>query len=254
MANYCIVAPPQVLHSLARFGHIGTHHLVLAHDIVRPEKQRDYFDIFNPNGTFNFYYDQVILDNGVAETMKAADLSMVVDAVAIVSPTCVVLPDAYLDTDKTIADCKVALDPWTAKFMSNRNIQFMYLPQGKDPKDFMRAATAEPMMSDPRIQWWGIPRNIVAHHGTRRWAIELCHALNKTRQIHLFGFSDELYDDIVCSQHPLVTSIDSAVPVRQATKFPDCGFIGPRGFWWEKGTLTPLNVENITAARRILSR
>jgi hypothetical protein len=128
----------------------------------------------------------------------------------------------------------------------------MYIPQGRTPEDFFKAATAEPLMSDQRIKWWGVPRNIVQHHGTRRNAIELVRALNPQRKIHLFGFSENLYDDIICARHPFAFSIDSAVPLRQRTQFPSPELVGPRGEWWEKGRLTPLAIRNVTAARDIL--
>ena len=248
MARYCIVAPTQILTELADIGGIGRNHLLLAHDIVKRQNQLVYHTLFHPDSKLKLPLEQIILDNSVAELGKAVDLEMIADAAKIVVPTCVALPDRYLDTNGTISDSTRALDPWSQEF---ENGDLMYIPQGRTPEDFFKACTSEPLMSDPRIKWWGIPRNIVQHHGTRKNAIELVRALNPTRKIHLFGFSDNLYDDIICARHPFVESIDSAVPLRQRTQFPSPELVGPRGSWWEEGKLTALAVSNVKAARDI---
>jgi len=248
MARYCIVAPPQILTGLQDAGAIGRNHLLLAHDIVRKDRQHIYNMLFDPSSQLHPYHTQVILDNGVVETAIPVDLPTMVAAAETVMPTCIVLPDKYYDTDGTIESCTQALEPWSREF---EGIPLMYLPQGKTENDFFRCATHEPLMSDPRIGWWGVPRNLTAHHHTRERATRLLHALNPRRKIHLFGFSDNLYDDIICSQLPMVESIDSAVPVRQTTKFPGPDFVKPRGDWWEKGRLNDLSLYNIHMARTI---
>jgi hypothetical protein len=248
MARYCIVAPPQILTQLHDSGCIGRNHLLLAYDIVKPDRAKIYDMIFNPDSPLKLAHELIILDNGTAELKSPVDMKVITDAAEIVKPTCIALPDVYYDTDRTIEESTRALEPYVEEF---QEVPLMYIPQGKTEKDFFRAATAEPLMSDPRIQWWGIPRNIVEHHGTRRRAIELCRILNPNRKIHLFGFSDNLYDDILCANHPFVESIDSAVPLRQKTRFPSVEYVGSRGDWWEKGRLTETAVHNIHEARRV---
>lgn len=248
MARYCIVAPPQILMELVETGHLGRNHLLLAHDIVKQKNQQIYHEIFHPDSHLKLSLEVIILDNSVVELGQPADLEMVDDAAKIVVPSCIALPDRYLDTNGTIADSTKALEPWSTRFEQG---DLMYIPQGRTPEDFFKACTAEPLMSDPAIKWWGIPRNIVQHHGTRRNAIELVRALNPHRKIHLFGFSDNLYDDIICARHPFVESIDSAVPLRQRTQFPSPELVGPRGKWWEEGKLTALALRNITMARDV---
>jgi hypothetical protein len=248
MARYCVVAPPQILTELHETGHIGRNHLLLAHDIVKKDHSKVYEMIFHPDSPLRLPHELIVLDNSVVELKTPVDLKMIAEAAKIVVPNCIALPDRYLDTNGTIADSSKALDPWSKEF---ENGPLMYIPQGRTPEDFFKAATAEPLMSDSRIQWWGIPRNIVQHHGTRRNAIDLVRALNPQRKIHLFGFSENLYDDIICARHPAVESIDSAVPLRQRTPFPSPELVGPRGHWWEEGRLTALALYNIQRARDI---
>ena len=56
--------------------------------------------------------------------------------------------------------------------------------------------------------------------------------------MHMFGFSNDLHDDILtCQMFTPILGIDSAVPIRMGT---ECAYMymnqpdpGPRGNWWE---------------------
>jgi hypothetical protein len=54
---------------------------------------------------------------------------------------------------------------------------------------------------------------------------------------HLFGFSDDIIDDIACAKLPFIDGIDSAVPIRAGIEGKllslDYFSIGPRGKFWE---------------------
>lgn len=245
MAEYCVVAPPQILEDLSIYGW-PRHHLLLAHDIVVPTKTDTYRSLFNNPVGYQLPRDFVILDNSVVELGKPVELDMIVEAAKVVKPDCIVLPDAYLDSDATIANCRKAIEPWSEAFESGQQpfddceVPFMFLPQGKTKDDFLRCALE--FATHRRIRWWGIPRNIVEYHGSRQWAIDVLHAIAPWRKIHLFGFSDNLVDDMICAQDPRVFSIDSAVPVRcnhYGLKFTLRTKMPPRGNWWEAGTYTP---------------
>jgi hypothetical protein len=249
MAQYCAVAPLQILSAMARRDVLPRSQLLLAHDIVKPEHKDGYRLLFDGKyfleqnktnyGLYPYSRELVILDNSVVELGKPVEFDMIREATSIVKPDCIVLPDAYLDTDQTIANCQEAIGPWNQglkEFYDYRGVPFMYLPQGKTKADFLRAAEA--FATHPQIAWWGVPRNIVEYHGSRRWAIEMLHAMNPKRQIHMFGFSDDLVDDAICAQIPYVRSIDSAVPMRCAYNrlvFNLSVKMPPRGDWWEKG-------------------
>lgn len=248
MTSYCPVCPPQILQHFENHGLLGKSHLLLAHDIVKDANQATYRSLFG--------YQQmslVILDNSVVELGSAVDISMIKDASDIVRPTHIVLPDCYLDTDATIISCQNAIDLWDSKINysghSTRITPFMYLPQGKTWKDFARCAEA--LSEDPRITAWGIPRNIVGYLGSREKAVTLCHTLNPGRYIHLFGFSDDMVDDLYCSKLDHVSSIDSAVPIRCPTKFNVSWDAPSRGTWWDDTTPSDQQLQNLEIARSL---
>lgn len=252
MAHYCPVAPPLFLEQMGIQGLLGRHHLTLAHDIVKPENSGIYSKVFRAG---SYLFDLIILDNSVVELGSAVKVEMIVEAAQTIWPTCVVLPDVYLKGKETSKSCQEAIDPWhhaLIKAFSTIGIRrppFMYLPQGKSFKEFAESATT--LVGDPRITWWGIPRNIVEHHGSRRRAILLCKALAPTRRIHLFGFSDNMIDDLLCSQMKEVYSIDSAVPLRLTEPFSLTMTVPPRGDWWENATWLPIVPKNLETVRSV---
>lgn len=265
MAQFCCVAPPQIIKGFADFGMKPKAHLLLAHDIVDSSKQDLYRELFDARYFYekrpNIWFqcpELVILDNSVVELGRPVEFEMIREATKAVNPHCIALPDAYLDTDATIAQCKEAIDPWyegLRDLFDWRGPAFMYLPQGKTKEDFTRAALE--FARDPRIKWWGVPRNIVQYHGSRKWAVELLRILNPNRYIHLFGFSDDILDDAMCAQIHDVASIDSAVPLRchhAGLTFRDAisQKMPPRGDWWEKGKYTIQVSRDYDAAYKLM--
>jgi hypothetical protein len=243
MARFAPVAPAHVVQKLSDFAR-GDYHLVLAHDVVKdPDTYRR---------VYNNWGMTVILDNSVIELGGAVDLDMIVEAAKIVQPHSVVLPDVLLDTDATIDACKDAYATWyepiKAVMEQHRKWGFMYVPQGKTPSDFARAADAFDVAE--HINFWGIPRNVVAYHGSRATAIEICHALNGERRQHLLGFSDDIIDDVICARIKgrNIVGIDSAVPLRAATLGLDMSMslkMPPRGDWWDTVEHVPAMDYNI---------
>lgn len=243
MSEYCIVAPTRICYALRDRDALGSHHLLLAHDVY--QDRNNYRELFQYNG------GTLILDNSVAEHGSSVSLDVITGAATAVNPDVTVLPDVYLDGPATTKSCLEALDPWARKFVSaGVKPNFLVIPQGKTFEEFARCAEsmAEP---DPRITWWGVPRNIVQFIGSRYLCIKLVRMLNPNRKIHLMGFSDNLADDLMCARMPEVDTIDSAVPVRVNVPLMFDTQPGKRGDWWEKGVLTSQNIENIQRIRRI---
>jgi len=247
VTKFCIVAPIQVLEGLQRAKEIGWNHLVLAHDIVRhPER---YHDVFAPmSGNYNRI---VILDNGVIETGASVNLEVMLAAYREVIPTYVVLPDVLLDCKATITSCSQALRDWTAAFPPRA--QFMLIPQGKTLEEFTECAE---YFTDHKIAAWGCPRNLVKQIGTREKANQILHTLNPQRPIHMMGFSDSIYDDILSAKYcglPIM-SIDSAVPLRYPAKITLTTKPGPRDdTWWRHGMVTDQTIGNLKIVRSWLS-
>lgn len=251
MTKFCVVAPTNILQGLQAHGMLGIHHLVLAHDIVVPDKSKIYDEIFG-----NRKWDPselVILDNSVIETGNAVDLSMVADAMSICQPTCVVLPDVLLDADATITACRDALISWPKKL--GADTKYMYVPQGKTLQEFFEAAVANELIDDERITHWGVPRNLVKQMNTksRGIACKMLYELNPKRQIHMLGFSDRMADDFACATFPEVASIDSAVPLRINVPFNPNIVPQPRGDWWDKAHMSPLVIQNLNQVRMALN-
>lgn len=254
MSKFAPVAPIHILQEFDNRSILGSYHLLLAHDVVK--HPTEYNKLF---GQRNRYMD-IILDNSVVELKEPVDIKMVVEAAKIVNPTVVVLPDIYNDQQATIKSCLEALDSWGQSLWS-ANIQdftFMMVPQGGDLHQFIYCAQF--FVDDPRIGWWGVPRNLTAKIKTRAKATQLLHQLSRNKKIHLLGFSDDILDDIYSAILLCVSGIDSAVPIRMASLemefFPVQGGVGdlpPRGTWWDDPNTTYISqmAVNLHLARKM---
>ena len=243
MTKFCIVAPPQILRGLNARGMMGMHHLLLAHDIVK--RPKEYEALFRYR-TWETTDELVILDNSVVETGNAVDLPMMAEAISIVRPTCVVLPDILLDGEATARSCMDALETWPQALPSGT--KFCYIPQGKKVTEFIASARA--LAGDnEHITFWGCPRNVVKHHGSRSIALECLREVNPRRKIHMMGFSDNIADDVHCAVTYKPESIDSAVPLRLNCPLLKDTQPKPRGTWWEDGVVTAFTWRNLQIAR-----
>lgn len=252
MSRFAPVCPAHILTELYAASS-GDYHLLLAHDVAENPAYKAWFDQFR-----NF---TIIMDNSVIELGNAVDLSVIKKACQAVPPTTIVLPDVLLDASETVASCKSALVQWGSSFRdilgdthtSGRG--FMIVPQGQSIHEW--AWCAEQFANDPDINFWGIPRNLVKQIGTRKEAIEIAHALNPHRQIHLLGFSDDIVDDVICARSQYVAGIDSAVPLRAASEDKTMSMlleIGPRGNWWVDGKYVPMMDHNIQLYKQWIRR
>lgn len=251
MAKFAPVCPINVLKQMSSLAS-GDYHLLLAHDVA--DKPKEYRSFRN-----GFHAMTVIMDNSVIELGGAVDLKVILKACTDVDCTTVVLPDVLLDGKATVESCKAALETWSPAFHplwgNSRQRGFMYVPQGKTLKEF--AASAEALAHHPDINFWGVPRNLVANVGTRRDALEIVYALNSHRRIHLLGFSDDIIDDVIVSKDRRVEGIDSAVPIRAASLGLTMSLaldLPPRGDWWDTATHVPLMDENLTYFRSLIGK
>lgn len=255
MSRFAPVCPSRVLVELSPSAS-GDYHLLLAHDVAVDPGYRQFF-----NQHRNMI---IIMDNSVIELGNAVDIGMIQRAVDAVCPTSIVLPDVLLDAANTYRSCHSALIEWRTAFAgflaSNPKNSFfkrgfMFVPQGKTIQEW--AWCAEQFANEPDINFWGIPRNLVGQIGTRRGAIEIAHALNPNRAIHLLGFSDNIVDDVICARHPRVIGIDSAVPLRAASENKEMSLslqIGPRGSWWDTCKFVPQMDVNINLYQKWIGR
>lgn len=248
MARFAPVCNLPIYQGLLSHSELGNYHLLLAHDVL--DKKEGYAKVFQrPNYSPTRV---VIMDNSVIELGAHVGIDTVLPAVIAAQANVVVLPDVLEDWEATVdafqryyvewaTACNYLTHPWS----------FMVVPQGKTIEEFTRCAE-HLAAHDSNIGWWGIPRNLVKLHGSRERAINICHLLNPTRQIHMLGFSDDNVDDLLCAQIPFVAGIDSAVPVRASwfnmpwlisLKYP------PRGNWFEVAECTEMVRQDIAKAR-----
>lgn len=257
MAKFAPVCPVNILPYLEP-ANCGDYHLLLAHDVA--DKAQEYKTFFGKHRNMT-----IIMDNSVIELGNAVDLKVIKKACDAVDVTTIVLPDVLLDGKATVESCTKALETWPQEFKAylgafsgentSRRRGFMYVPQGKTLKEF--ASSAQALADHPDVNFWGVPRNIVALHGSRASAIEIVHALNPHRRIHLLGFSDDICDDVICSKDRRVEGIDSAVPLRAGSVGIPMSFdldIGPRGNWWDTATHTLMMDHNIETYRKWIRR
>jgi hypothetical protein len=246
MSTFCPVCPVQLYESMKRWNQAYLrNNLFLAHDVV--EHSSRYQVLFEGFRHFSF------MDNSLVELGGAVDLQMVKEATSIVRAKVYVLPDVMGDgpssTERTIS----AYDEWKQAIP---DAEPMAVVQGGNLQEW--TSSLETLVDRlPRIGWFAIPRFLTAPHvyGSRVIPAELVHAYAPNAKIHLLGFSDNMYDDVIAARHPAVSSIDSAVPIRMGSRnqaFSLNTDPGKREDWWEKGTYSPLVGTNLMLVQRLV--
>lgn len=252
MAKFAPVAPIQVVSKLSPSA-CGDYHLLLAHDVA--DKSQAYGRFFG-----NIHQPTIIMDNSVIELGNAVDLNVIKKACTAVDSTTVVLPDVLEDAKATVESCSNAIPTWTQAFkdlgFANSRRGFMIVPQGKTLAEF--AWCASQFADNPEINFWGVPRNVVALHGSRRGAIDIVSAINPNRRIHMLGFSEDICDDVRCAKDRRVEGIDSAVPLRSGSLSIGMAFnleLPKRDpAWFDTAVHVPLMDENIETYKRWIRR
>lgn len=204
---------------------MGDYHLLLAHDVIdHPEESRKLYD--DPHNT-------IIMDNSLIELGYPIEGPKMVEAVSIIRPTCVVLPDYLGEAEQTIAASwqfsaqMDALLPGLSK---------MGVIQGRTLPEALGCATK--LMMIPGVDCLSIPRVLTEYLGTRVTITEMVlNMFPNLRLLHLLGFSDDLVDDVNTARIPGVSGIDSAVPVRLGLQLQHLSMDyyvdpGPRGDYW----------------------
>lgn len=251
MAQFAPVAPVHILKELLIRRQLGMYHLLLAHDVLK--HQEEYKGVFDNVVSTPAFEPVKILDNSVVELSGAVDIDTIIPAAIAIKANVIVLPDAMTDMDKTIHDCKWALDNWTPKLNDALpwGWTYMMVPQGVSKEEF--AFCAQVFADDPRIGWWGVGRyyNKVIGH-SRAEGVEIVSAVNRERKIHLLGFSDDIIDDVLTARvhNRNLWGIDSAVPIRAASQ---CNLamqmtmstLPPRGVWWDNAVWNDEIIHNI---------
>lgn len=264
-AHFGPVAPVHILQEMMSRdprGIFGDYHLLLAHHTV--EKPGEFRKLFQEHRRNRYAWNpmQIIMDNSLVECKFAVDFNMVKEATQIIqellpdgSTIIPVLPDRMGDGLGTMQDTQEAYEKWDLQMPGNG---LMLVTQGKDWQEFTTVVNhffVEARERYPRITWVGVPRKLVEALGTRLEAVAYIKMVAPHVKIHLLGFSDDVWDDLVCARLKGVLGIDSAVPVRHPGIFTPTSITPPRDGtnWWTEGKLTEDAITNIANVRKWIS-
>jgi hypothetical protein len=261
MAKFAPVAPIQILEGMKDAGCLGDYHLLLAHHVL--EEPDRFIDLFQDE-TMN----TIFMDNSIVELGDAASDDKVLEACQIIAAA---RPKTFGGTQErhwiypvltdVMGDGPATIEASTASYAWWRENAPEFLPmvvlQGNDWETFTR--TVDYFLSGPEFKdlaYVGIPRVLVEHLGTRQLAIQYVDAIAPDINVHLLGFSDDVVDDIICSNMAAVQGIDSAVPVRYSYSggtglyTPTSDIPARPADWFDKGEYTKDIWDNLAAIRR----
>lgn len=258
MANFCPVAPIQVLEQMYASNPyvFGEHHLLLAHHT--DEHHERFFALFRRIANDGLIKPLVIMDNSVVELGGYVDVNMMRRTVACLKEATygsmkvvAVLPDVMGDGEATRVAVAQSYSTWERTVPT---ADFMAVCQGRNIGDYCSSVLE---FTHPGrywgVSWLGIPRFLVGLIGTRREAVLQAISSRRAGQsIHLLGYSDNMVDDVACSRIQGVDTIDSAVPLRYAhdwTQFVDAG---PRPQdWFDTAQYSNQVMRNLSFARHL---
>lgn len=226
--KFAPVVPPQALRKMGMMGYQCSYLLVLAHDVV--EQRQEWEKLIDEGFLSNTF---IILDNSLVELGKPASTSMMSQAQDIIGANVAVLPDYLGDAKKTLRHSKRAAGNW-AHDEYLQDIPYMAVVQGETHDEALDCARS--LLQLPNVQFLAVPRHMCVTLGSRVGITQDISEL--VDNIHLLGFSDDLFDDMAAAHLPGVMGIDSAVPLRLAYQSVSmvrnpCADAGPRGNFWD---------------------
>lgn len=212
-ARFAPIIPPHLMEKIP----LGDYILLLAHEVVeRPEVFRTLV-----GNTRAIHKDAcIILDNSVVE-LGYVDFAMVREAMDLVKPDILVLPDVLGDPDDTRYAVKAFLHDGIHALTSGeaRKPKLMPVIQTHEVADSPRYV-ADFQELIPGLEYIALPRRMtndaVAYgylEDTRfNHARELASS-HPNMKIHLLGMSNNLFDDMICcGANANIIGIDSANP------------------------------------------
>lgn len=201
------------------------NHLKIAHivpvDLLDMIKDREFYmclaNIACKNEEYlNFFKEQsergafVLLDNGAAEGDQMT-LDIIWSVVEKIHPSEIVLNDCLLDNKETIKRSIEALNFYRCKGYDG---QYMFVPQGKDMKDWINCLKS---MDLSYISTIGIPKIVCKAWGNVNSRAHICKWISKWEykdkfNYHLLG-CQYTFKEIarIYSKYPFIRSCDSAI-------------------------------------------
>jgi len=230
---------------LQSYGMLGSYHLMIATEVVKDiEGWKNFWSY--PNIDAELGKDMfIVMDNGLIETGQPADPQTIKEAADAVDANCIVLPDVLGDFAKTMKVVRAATPE-----LRGLGYPLLGVIQGRD---MIEVTAAVEFYTNIGVSYLSIPRIMVEFFGTRTKLVRTVRALTAGEiPIHLLGFSDNLYDDILSARMPGVMGIDSATPLWHQGVFPpsppDDARFGrrPADYWtWSSKRMNFRNVERV---------
>lgn len=241
--------------------------LILAHDILNyPEDVVKQALINYQTSVDNQGY--IIVDNSASEKVAISDTQLFYilnEFGEYFDEFC--LPDVLCEGEATVKRSDRFLKAYVAVLRHREKLRFMFIPQGNNIFDFYTCV--ENMFSKEAsnmIGTIGIPRNLCPRLSSSReeFIVNTKELLPPDVEIHLLGFTDNVADDIYCSQIPFVRSIDSAVPLRahiygvylsgnKNTYSEELSCVGPRNDWFENPHISSTVIHNLVQSIKVFS-
>lgn len=209
-------------------------HMVLAQEFGEPGMEA-YTHFYTEEIKYHAY---TILDNGAAEG-KPMPIEDIVKKAELLHASEIVLPDAYMDSEKTLQWHSEALGYLQSYYGSYQEIPFnlMIVPQGKTNDEWIACAKSLILKYGDVIQTIGIPKHLIKTLDNRDARLMVIDELNNDPEIDLAEFNIHL---LGCWKTPLevltiakvakqgdippVRSCDSAIPyvyARNNKRFED---------------------------------
>lgn len=191
---------------------VGNYHLLLAHDVVKKKDRwrdvisaiRDRFDSYDD---YNLH-STIILDTSVIELGVSEEWEALEEAAEVIRPDIIVIPDVIGDATATIKHLNEA----RTRGWIRTDKRYMYVPQGRTFEEYLLSMQ---VVLPPQVTCLGIPRDALKFTPSRVDLVRASQIIDPTKDIHLLGFSDNLWDDFKTAHAcPFVVGIDSAVPIR----------------------------------------
>lgn len=208
MTQYAPVGNLHVHQQLYGLGYLGDYHLLLAHQIAaRPQEYQRFWHRFI-DGTGISRLD-ITVDNSVVELGEAMSMEKVIAAATVVGATTIVLPDVINDARRTLEQAEISFEDHVEELEEN-GIGALGIAQGRDVDEVLECAAGLVALGVRRL---GISKYLVDTPVGSRVAV--AKALGKAHElpIHLFGFSNNMVDDLTAARQPYVIGIDSAMPI-----------------------------------------
>jgi len=230
---------------LEELGLLGSYHLLIATEVVKDVSAWENFWLVR--GPVDGDPERfVIMDNGLIETGVPTDPQTLKEAADAVEATCIVLPDVLRDYHKTLKVVSAALPE-----LQRTGYPLMGVVQGRTWEEVDYIVDFYQRVG---VQFLSIPRVMVEIFGSR---VPLVHRFrHRGMPIHLLGFSENMWDDVVSATMSGVIGLDSAVPLWYHTSLPERPPLNadfgrrPRDYWTTPGDA--FNYDNVGKVRQWL--